>query len=268
MVQSQLCAIYVLTILGDNPMASPIAQQYAATIHDQTKLFATWLPNAAIAIGDYGPVEGALFERFGNLGGLNSTPGPAKAGFDIQVGVQRGLNFDASALAKYHLAQGQALLEIGFTSASGVMLSTQDAQVTQINDIPALGKQLIELHKQNNWDLNHGVVVEVTTVSKATVLASQQSGAQAKFSVDGKTPNTGPAVANLKADASMLLSQGVGVNIVGEGPLTPLFRLAFLRTHWFKPPDIQFRGAVESAAQQVQLADQYVLEVYGSGDKE
>jgi hypothetical protein len=167
-------------------MAMPVAQRYAATIHDETKLFATWMPNSAIAIGDYGPVDGAIFEKFGKLGSLGSTQGLARAGYDIQIGVQRGLNFDAHARAQYHLAEGQALLEIGFNSASGVMFSTADAKVARVDDIGALGRRLASLQDQGKWDLNHGIVVEVTTASKATILASQQVGAQAKFSVDGQ----------------------------------------------------------------------------------
>jgi hypothetical protein len=62
--------------------------------------------------------------------------------------------------------------------------------------------------------------------------------------------------------ASMLLSRGVGVKIVGEGPLTPLFRLAFLRTHLFRPPGIQFRGAPEAPQERVEVSDEHYLEVY------
>jgi hypothetical protein len=247
---------------GERQMPTPIAQQYAATIRDQTRFFATWPPNAAVAIGDHGPMDGALFERFSNLGGLKSTQGPAKAGFDIQIGAQRGLNFDANARAQYQLTEGQALLEIGFSTASGVMFSTEDAQVTRTDDIGALGRQLASLHDEGKWDLSHGIVIELISVPKATILASQSVGAQAKFSVDGKTPVTASAMANLKADASMLLSKGVGVKIVGEGPLTPLFRLAFLCTHVFRPPDIQYRGVLDTPQEIAEISDKHDLAVY------
>ena len=61
-------------------MASGIDQLYASNIRAQVSpLFAAWLPNADIKIGDYGPINGALFQPYKQLVGLKAQPAPAKA---------------------------------------------------------------------------------------------------------------------------------------------------------------------------------------------
>jgi hypothetical protein len=45
----------------------PSDQQYPSSIRREASLFANWLPNAPCEIGDFGRVNGALFEFFGSL---------------------------------------------------------------------------------------------------------------------------------------------------------------------------------------------------------
>ena len=45
----------------------PSDQQYGSRIRGETSLFANWLPNSPREIGDFGHVNGALFEFFGRL---------------------------------------------------------------------------------------------------------------------------------------------------------------------------------------------------------
>lgn len=246
-------------------MADGIAQRYGSVIRQQMERFATWTPQATVTVGDYGPLNGALFDKMNNLGPLKSTTSPGVAGYDLTFGAKRSFNFNAEARAKYNIAEGKALLEVGFSTESALMFSTPDAVVTRVDDIEALGRQLVDRYRDGNWDLAHGIVVEVTKVSKATILLSEKSNATANFSVEANTPLSAAAMANLNANTSLVDTEGVGVKVVGEGPLTPLFRLAFLRKVFLHDPKIEIRGFTnftESAQEQHKIAEERYLEVY------
>lgn len=241
-----------------------IDRLYTSSIRNETGLFAAWLPSSRIEIGDYGLVRGTLFERMNQLKGLNAEPGPAIAGYDFTINAHRSLNTKAEALADAGVSHGKALLEVGFSKEAGVSFSAPDARISRVQNIQALGQKLVDLLRKGNWEIEHGIVVEVVTATRATIVASLQAGAQVKFAVGADTPMTGQVLANLDAGTSLVMEKGVGVKVIGEGPLTPLFRLAYLKSHWFRDPKIAFRGAHDSppAPEQIKISEQDVLEIY------
>ena len=77
------------------------------------------------------------------------------------------------------------------------------------------------------------------------------------FQVDASSPLDGKVVASLNARASLLSESGVGLRIVGEGPLVPLFRLAYLRRRWLGGTDVSYRTAPDATV--VALDDEFEL---------
>ena len=113
-------------------------------------------------------------------------------------------------------------------------------------------------------DIDHAVVVQVNVADSATIILSNQSGAGMDFEVDAKAPVNAQLVAKLDVGASLLGSRGVGVNIVGTGPLTPLFKLAYLKRRILGDPKIAYRDAIAPDAGDVivqEVDKDYVLVV-------
>lgn len=229
-----------------------IEQFYAANIRKETSFFATWAPNDTIAIGDFGAVNGAVFQRFGHLDDreiarLDTDAAGALADYDIMIGANRSFNADVKARADAGVADSKALLQVNFTSERGILFSAVGATSQQARDLTALGRVLKDRSDRNLWNMDHAVVVQVATVGRATVLLSNESGASLNLEVDANAPLNAQVMANLDAGTSVLSVRGVGMRIVGSGPMTPLFRLAYLRKRIFRDPEIAYRGPDDDA---------------------
>jgi hypothetical protein len=238
-----------------------VDEMYAEQIRSQTGKFAAWLPNAEVAIGDYGTVKGPLFEKLARLDDVQGTPAPGKATYDFDIHADRQINVDANATADAGVTSGNALLEVKFHREAAVSFSAPDGVITRVGDLLALGRRLIDLTEQ--WKRKYYVVIEVVTVPKATILVSQNAGAEMKFEVGAKTPISPQVMANLDVGTSLRMSKGVSTKIVGEGPLTPLFRLAYLKSRLFDEPEIKvYRGPGESTPERLEITKDHFLEIY------
>jgi hypothetical protein len=249
---------------GGFSVASGIDQLYASNIRAHIGLFATWLPNAEVKIGQYGTLDGALFQPMNQLMGLYAKPAPAKAKYDFTIAADRTINTESKALADAGVTHGNVLLEVQFHREAAVSFSAPEAVITRVGDIRELGEKLVMMLNAGDWDRKHAIVVEVVSTPKATIIASEKAGAQVKFEVGAKTPISPQAMADLNEETSLRTYKGVGVKVIGEGPLTPLFRLAFLEKRLFRNPTISFRGPAGEDVQRetVDVDAEHVLEIY------
>jgi len=239
-----------------------IDQIYASQIRDQVGLFASWLPNARIEIGQYGRLSGALFQPQSRLENVAASTGTSKASYDFTIQADRTINADAKALADTRVSSGNVLLEVHFRKAAAVTFSAPDAVITRVNDIRAIGEKLIAMKEK--WQRKDAIVVEVITVPRATIIVSEESGAEVKFEVRSRSPISGEAMANLDESSSLRISKGIGAKVVGKGPLTPLFRLAFLKSRVFRRPVVTFRvpEGAPSKPERVDISADDYFEIY------
>jgi hypothetical protein len=236
---------------------------YATQIRNETGKFAAWFPNAHIRIGDYGTVSGPLFQRLSHLDDVASSYGPAKAAFDFNINADRSINVDAKAAADAGVTKGNVLLEVSFHSEAAVSFSAPDATISTVDDLVALGQRLVGLGGDKWKRRDYYIVCEVVTAPRATILIAQKAGAEMKFEVTANTPINPTVMANLDSNSSLRVHKGVNTKIVGEGPLTPLFRLAHLKSHLFKEPEIRiYRGAGEAAPEKIYIDEIHYLEIY------
>jgi hypothetical protein len=245
-------------------MAAGIDQLYASNIRAQVGLFAAWLPNADIRIGHYGSLNGALFQPLRQLKGLYAEPAPSKATYDFNIAADRTINTKTAALADAGVTSGNVLLEVHFEKEAAVSFSAPDAVITRVTDIRGLGEKLVGMMKLGDWDRKHAIVVEVITAPKATILASETAGAAVKFEVGAHTPISPQVMADLDESSSLRFHKGVAAKVIGEGPITPLFRLAFLQRRLFRDPTISFRGPAgeEVQPERVEIDNDETLEIY------
>jgi hypothetical protein len=240
-----------------------IDQLYALEIRDQTGRFANWFPNSPVDIGHYGSMQGALFQPLNQMKGLKTTIGSAVASLDFTINATRTINTNAQAVADAGLTKGKALLEVGFQKEAGVTFSAPETRIERVDDIEALGKQLMAMAKSGTWGKDNGIIVEVVRANRATIITSVKSGAEIKFGVEADTPINPAVMANLNANTSVVVEKGVGAKVIGEGPIVPLFRLAFLKWKLGKGTVLTFRGpgGEPAATEKVDLPDEHYLEI-------
>jgi hypothetical protein len=223
-----------------------VEQKYAARMHRDTGLYPAWPPNAPISIGDFGPFDGKVFKIFGRLApaevsALALRDSPSAASYEILADAQWSISAGAHGRAKIPTAKGKVRLEVGFSAEDGFSFTASQATITQATDLQTLGHILNGRRTNGGWDMSHGVVVEVIQTAKTTVLISNKLGGGMDFEVAVDTPASS-ALASLDAKTSVLWSDGIRTRIIGEGPLTPLFRLAQLQKKFFTPATPTYRS--------------------------
>jgi hypothetical protein len=241
-----------------------MVDEYLSEMHKQTKMRATWPLETRLEIGDFGELKTGEFKVFGRLTGaeissLNVREG-AKADWDITYKSHRNVYSHTEAQAKAKIAKGKALLEITFDSEESFMFTSPGTLAIQATDIRALGDMLKDRLGRDDWDLNHVVVVGLSKARSATVLLSDQQGANIQFELDATTPPSPDVVANLKSDNSLINYHGVGIRLIGSGPLTPLYRVAKLhQTFWLKNLEVAYRGEPDES---FEVDQEYSISIY------
>jgi hypothetical protein len=240
------------------------AQRYTAKIRTETRYFAAWLPGAIVRLGDYGSVDGSVFQSVGNVSDLPEILETEPHTIDTMLGVTRELSPQASIDGDAGIATGQALIEITFNDEVGILISAVGARETRIADLTAFADRLRSTGQLDSRSANW-FVYELTTVQKATIVASQEGGVRFRFNITGKPAGLAEALASVSGASSTVMERHAFVKIIGQGPLTPLFRLARLKRRLFSDPVLSFRGENQTPADMVErydLGDGDVLEVY------
>jgi hypothetical protein len=236
---------------------------YADEMRDQSDYFAAWPPNAQFQIGDVGRLTGALFDKYEHLSEVIGAPETAKATFDFAVNADRELLAGANAAADARVADGKALLQLSFTAEAALSFSAPDCVITTVSDLRALGKRIATLGSK--WNDSDFIVYQLVTAPRATILVSQKAGAEMKLEVAGNAPLNPQLMVSLDASASIKKSAGMSTKIVGEGPLTPLFRLARMRRRvpLVGKKTIQvYRGQRQTEPQSIELESGDFLDLF------
>jgi hypothetical protein len=239
-------------------------QLYATQMKQETTRFANWPPNAPIGIGTYGTINGALFEPEEQITGLTTITSDAPASMDFTIHANRTLNTSAQALVDAGVSSGKALLEVSFQDEAGVTFSAPETWTIRVASFKELGDILLARNQAGDWNKDHSVIYEIIRATKATIIVSKSSNASIKFAVAADTPINPTVMANLDVNSSIAVEKGVGAKIIGEGPIYPLFRLLFLKSHFFGDPTIEKRrGAIAGEEDKIHpLTDDYYLELF------
>ncbi|HYD38226.1 MAG TPA: hypothetical protein VEA60_11465 [Allosphingosinicella sp.] len=245
-----------------------IAETYAEQMRAETRWFAAWEPDSPRKLGDFGPVPDGVFEMFGQLApdeikAMGVRESQSGSDTEIMINASRSLVTDAGAVAAAGGASGKALLKMEFSAKNGIAFAASNMTLLQVTDLKALGELLKRRRRAGDWNMDHAVVVQVNRAEKATIILSKESKAEIGFEVAGDVPINPALIANLNASTSVLNVRGVGVKIIGQGPLTPLFKLAYLQHPLFREPEIKYREAVAAggseAGEIVPLDDEHSL---------
>jgi hypothetical protein len=240
---------------------------YLSEMHKQTKMHATWPLETRLEIGDFGELKTGQFNIFGRLTSKEisrlNVRESAKADWDITFKSHRNVYSHTEAQAKAKIATGKALLEITFDSEESFMFTSPNTLAINATDIRTLGDILKARLDKGDWDLNHVIIVGLSNARAATVLLSDQQGASIQFELDATTPPSPEVVATLNSDNSLINYHGVGIRLIGRGPLTPLYKAAKLhKTFWLGDLEVRYRGEETKPEESFEIDREYSISVY------
>jgi hypothetical protein len=207
---------------------------YQKGMFDKFGFLATWLPNAAIRLGDVGAMSGGKFQRVTSLGDLGITFQVRKGSqpIDLSHSSEEGvsINLSGNAAADAGPAEANAGVAVVFGSKGSFVFQATGCVEHSIEDQAKLGRDVIAKFKSGgDWDPDWVVINTVVEAKCATVLVSSSSEGKVELTAKGNLPPNGLALAN--ADAGLHLSslQGDVLHFVAQQGLTPMFRVSRIK---------------------------------------
>jgi len=222
----------------------PLHRTYTRTLFSELGYRATWLPGAAVALGQVGVLDAGSLTHETSLPALGiempvTEQGLPEGSLDVTS------NEGVSVLFKAAGAIDERFRAVGTAEAGAlVQFSRENAVVVELKGVrshrfvelravkAALLDAVVAADDQARWERDWMVVTEVVVAETATVLVSSSSSARVELRATGSVTPQGLADAELRSIPAY--RHDVGTLVVAERGLTPLYKaLRVRRNFWW-----------------------------------
>lgn len=207
------------------------------------------MPNVSLHLGDVGILRRDRFVPVGSLSDLGiafeSIPsGPAipyvyhsRSGVHVEFLTGAGLPVAAPML------NASGSVKFTFGSKGGVVFIARNGTSTRIRDQIGLRAEIERRYEAGNWDRTHGVITELVSVERATILVAESSDAAFELQATADVPTDLIEIADVDAKFGVRRTHGIGFQSVGEAGLTPLFKASGIKRRFFGSSVFTVRGS-------------------------
>ncbi|MGB8477994.1 MAG: hypothetical protein WCE63_04030 [Acidobacteriaceae bacterium] len=214
------------------------AERYCKEVHDQLKMYSPWLPDVRLEPGDFGKVSNAIFTKEGNLGKnfkINFTTkqdSDADASYEFSSKGCKQIDVNSSATG---LPGGvaSAAMKVTFQNANSVFFNLQNCTGQAIDDLYELGKTLLDLTEAGKFDLGYFVVTRVVDAGAATIIQSNDRGADIDLQAAANYPTIQDAF-KVAGGVSASAKSSIGFSCIAKNKMRPLIRLGKVSYSFWK----------------------------------
>ena len=213
-------------------MATAPAASYVKSMYTKFKRYAAWPPGQRVKLGDIGVIRANMFEMKQNLSDLGfkfkvrtgePTDWEHKSGKSVSVSIKAaGESFEIPPIPL-----SQASVRIAFGGAGAFVFQAAQCVETQIENTEALGKQILQWIKSNDWKEEWVVVDAVMTTDRALIMVCDSDKAEVELSTKGNLGAGGVSLASASAGLSVTRETGSITKVIGKTRgLTPMFAVS------------------------------------------
>jgi hypothetical protein len=217
-----------------------LAERYAKEITQGLQYLPTWLPMRSLSLGDVGAIRNNLFEPETTLGNLKIpfSQGESRPTGTLRYNSHEGVSatFKASGTTPISgsiLSINDAGVTVTFSRAEAIVFEANGCKVEAISNIADLGQRLVWKYQEGSWDSDLYVITEIVMADAATVLISTGDSAVIELRAGGSVSTTGISLADINAQFSVASSSGIGIEMVAQTGVTPLFKAMRVRPGLF-----------------------------------
>ncbi|MCW5319485.1 hypothetical protein GTQ43_39835 [Nostoc sp. KVJ3] len=218
-----------------------MAKSYAKEIHQNfAKLYANWLPNEAIVLGDFGYLKDGIFNKEGNLKELfrgieihEASPNPLAppAWYKYTSASTQIIEVSPQAQAKVNeFADINARLEIKFSNKNSVFFNAPGCVFKSIDNLPNFKEKIINLYNIGHWKAEYVIVTKLLQATSATIIISASNNSSITLEAEGKT-TIDLADVNLTFKAKS--ENNIGFKLTTESDIIPLVGFHKLKKGFF-----------------------------------
>ncbi len=207
--------------------------------------WAAWLPETHFAIGDFGTLNGYLFEKVGRLDELklkyyvetDTDSSPLDISSESGVAVSFKAAGETNPSFSY-IAGGESGLKIEFGAQGAFILQAAEMFGSEVGDRLNLRRQIIGAFNRGVWEKDWLVITRLLKATSATVLISKSSNASLELTAQANMSGAVAALGSANAGITIKHQQGETLGMIGGKNLTPLFQLSRLKTSFFSVPKL------------------------------
>jgi hypothetical protein len=210
-----------------------MADTYLNDLRRQLKYFGTWLPGNPISLGDYGTLKGNLFNKIGNIKDdfhvkVETTVDTKRDYIEYKSANGVKVDFKLTGTGNVDgIAVINGQIDITFQSKNAVFFHADKCICNSIKNIRDVTDQLNDLVQMEQWNANHYFVTSLVDSGATTIFISSGKNSAIKLDASGKDLS-GSNFASAGMKLSVLSESNVGMKVVAEQGLTPLFRLGII----------------------------------------
>lgn len=216
-------------------------QIYAQEIHGKLGGFlATWLPNMPVAVGDVGTVDDGVFTKIGTLKdfGIAFEAAPPGPEVNLDYASEGAVEITSGAAGDAPIpgtvpANVSADIAVSFKRANAVLFQAAKCRTITTANLMQVSDRIIALSEAGEWPKNQVVVTDVVRCAALTVLISSSENAHITLRAKGDLGTAQLKLASLDVNFEVKSSSSIGVKIVSEHDLTPLFTARGVKTPFF-----------------------------------
>lgn len=220
------------------------AERYGQEVHDQLKMYPTWLPDEEIEVGDFGSLTKNIFNKEGNLKndfGLKYSvivDGTANPAYEFASKGSRQTKIDAAGSATSTAGKIGVTLRLAFGSAYSVFFNLQGCSGLAVKDKFKFKKDILDLTERGEWDTKFLIATRVVQAGVATIIQSSDGGGELDLNA---TDNTIPLDDMFKVAGGVDYSskKSIGFSCFAKKEIKPLLRLGRVKISFFGKPDFE-----------------------------
>ncbi len=247
-----------------------VSSLYIKEMYKRFAYMATWLPNTKLKLGDVGFQNGGSFKRMTSLKELGlsfkirSGKNPVDFTYTSQSGISIKTKLAGEIIEGANLPLNKAGLILDFNREGAFLFHASQCLVDELEDREGLGKTLIKLYADNNWNFNWSVVDTIVKANCVTIVVSNSK--QANIELTAKSPLTAINLANVEAGLKVNSQRGDIIRFLATKKLSPLFKLSRLKKSLLKSlfggaKEIHFGGKLPASDKTLPSIEQDVFEV-------
>jgi hypothetical protein len=237
------------TYTGVNLEPRMLHRQYIEEIHRNIGYLPTWIPSTYLQVGDVVVFENGGFRRVNRLHDLG-----IEARFETDLSLVTYDYASAGAVtirakaagddpaAGSTLGKTDAGLFVEFSRANAILFRAEDCQVSSIVNQDSLGKEIEFRYEKGDWSKDRFIVTEVVSAASATIIISSASNAKLDLVARGSVKGGTLSLADVKANFDVVSFTDIGIKIVADTDLTPMFRSSGIMKRLFRRSVFAGRG--------------------------
>lgn len=222
-----------------------LSKQYCKELYDTLNYHATWFPNEILMLGDIGVIKDQQFEREASLKdwGISYETTTEIAPADYTYVSKGGVSISTKLAGKApaigsNFTKAEAGISVSFNTANAIIFQAEDCEIYSVDNREKLGKVIQALIADGKWRSDFVVITTIVRSKSASVFISNEAGARMELAVQAAVKAGNKDIATLKNSSNLKHESKVGIKIIAESNLTPLFKISGFKTGIFFKNDV------------------------------